>query len=81
MVKKVPESPKVAFAYKNQDYGSAFGGTLSTPAASNGSVPEVNQLYLGRKSNNKFKAITCTFSRLSYYSTRLSDDALEALTE
>jgi hypothetical protein len=70
-----------SFAYKANSFaGSGNGGAAVTDAT--GSVPSVNRLdlgffYPGLASSNTLNG---TISRLAYYSTRLTDAQLQALT-
>ena len=72
---------KAALAYKTDDFAvSANGLTVQTDTL--GIVPTVTQLDIGQMSTAGYNRIGAgTFSRLTYYPTRLPDATLQELTK
>ena len=79
----IPQNPtgrhnKVSTAFKNDSFSAAFGGTLGVPDTS-GTVPIVNQMYLGSL-NNTSERLNGHIKSLKYYPRRLTDVQLQELT-
>ena len=79
----IPQNPtgrhnKVSTAFKNDSFSAAFGGTLGVPDTS-GTVPIVNQMYLGSL-NNTSERLNGHIKSLQYFPRRLTDAQLQELT-
>ena len=69
---------KVSTAFKDDSFSIAVGGTLGVPDTS-GTVPIVNQMYLGSL-NNVTEFLNGHIKSIKYYPRRLTDAQLQTLT-
>jgi hypothetical protein len=69
---------KIASRYAVDDFRSAVNGTLSA-ADTSGTIPTVDRLTIGARGNNTL-FLNGWIARLAYYSTKLGDSQLQALT-
>jgi hypothetical protein len=70
--------PRVAFAYKNNDYIASAGGLLGANDTVN-TIPLVNQLVLGGEGNGANR-LNSHIRRLYYWNQRLPNATLQVLT-
>ena len=71
---------KVAFAFRANDFAVSLNSATPTTDTV-GTMPTVDRLMLGSRSNGAFDILKSTIRHLSYYPKRLSNTQLQGLTQ